>query len=156
MKIGRLKFKRILTTLILGTALMSCQADVPNRVGVSSSGFIIGIDSFHGNSGLIANGSSQATIRVEVFTTAGQVVNGQQVTLTTTLGTLALVENNKVVAADGTVTTNAADDNISFNGVVLATLTAGSEVGTAYVTATVQNVSATTAVPIVQFTGSVN
>jgi hypothetical protein len=59
------------------------------------------------------------------------MVDGATVILTTTLGTLGA----------STLTT--------INGVATTTLTAGTTTGLAYVVATVENISATTAVPIV-------
>lgn len=120
-----------LLTLVLWAALGGCDADVANRVGTSPSGFIIALKALYGNAGLPADGSSQATIRVEVFTNEGKLVDGTTVTLTTTKGTLA----NK------TLTTT--------DGVAVTTLTSSTTTGTAFVVATVQNVSATIDVPFV-------
>ncbi|MFQ5672641.1 MAG: invasin domain 3-containing protein [Nitrospinales bacterium] len=128
--IPRAKF--LLLVLLFGFAgLAGCESDVANRVGVSSGGLIVAIKQFSGNAGLSADGASQATIRVEVFTNAGQTVDGAQVFLTTTLGTLG--ETNLTTTA----------------GVALTTLTAGTVPGTAFVVASVENVSATIAVQIV-------
>lgn len=118
-------------TLILAFFLFGCQADVANVVGTSSSGLIIGIKAIGGNSGLPADGASQATIRVEVFTADGLTVSDETVTLTTTLGTLG----------DATLTIE--------DGVAITTLTAGTVVGTAYIVASVENVSATASIEIV-------
>ncbi|MFQ5716218.1 MAG: Ig-like domain-containing protein [Nitrospinales bacterium] len=110
-----------------------CDSDVINRVGVSTSGFIVAIEAFSGNAGLPADGTSQATVRVEVFTSAGQVVDGESITLTTTKGTLG----------SSTLTTS--------DGVATTTLTSDAVPGTAFIVATVENVSATTAVQFVNF-----
>ena len=118
--------------------MSGCQSDVTNRVGTSSSGFIIGIQQFSGNAGLPADSASQATIRVEVFTTLGQTVDGATVFLTTTLGTLGAAA---VVTVDG---------------VALTTLTAGTVPGTAFVVATVENITATVAVQIVNISLTVS
>ena len=124
--------------LVLATGLlMGCESDVANRVGVSSSGFIVALKALSGNSGLPADGASQATIRVEVFNTSGQLVDGETIFLTTTLGTLT----------DLTLTTS--------NGVATTRLTSGTSPGTAFIVATVENVSATAAVQIVNITGTV-
>jgi len=126
------KAKFLLIVALFGFAgLTGCESSVANRVGVSSGGLIIALKQFSGNAGLSADGASQATIRVEVFTNAGQTVDGTQVTLTTTLGTLGA----------STLTTAA--------GVALTTLTAGTTPGTAFVVASAENVSATIAVQIV-------
>lgn len=134
-------FKRIQIWLLLvlfPIGFMSgCESDVTNRVGVSSSSFVVAIKGIAGNSGLPADGTSQATIRVEVFTTSGQLVNDEQIFLTTTLGTLE----------DLTLTTA--------NGVATTRLTSGTAPGTAFVVATVENVSATTAIQIVNINGTV-
>ena len=133
------KTKLFSALLLMWFVTMSgCQSDVTNRVGTSSSGFIIGIQQFSGNAGLPADSASQATIRVEVFTTLGQTVDGATVFLTTTLGTLGAQ----------TLTTA--------NGVALTTLTSGTQSGTAFVVATVENVSATIAIQIVNITGTVS
>ena len=120
----------------MGTVL-GCESDVANVVGVSSGGLIVGIKALYGNAGLPTDGTSQATLRVEVFTTAGTLVDGAAITLTTTLGTLG-----------ETALTTA-------NGVALTTLTSGTSPGTAYVIASVENVSATVAVQFVNITDTV-
>ena len=127
----------MLAGLISMGSVMGCESDVANLVGVSSGGLLIGMKALSGNSGLPTDGTSQATIRVEVFNTAGQLVNGATITLTTTLGTLG----------DTTLTTA--------NGVGITTLTSGTQPGTAYVVATTENVSATVAVQFVNITGTV-
>lgn len=122
--------------------VLGCESDIANTVGVSSGGLIIAVKALSGNAGLPADGTSMATIRVEVFNTAGQTVDDAVVFMTTTLGTLALQYD-----ANGIFTTN--------NGVALATLTSGTLPGTAFVVATVENVSATVAVQFVNLTGTV-
>ena len=139
-------FKRASTAMLVGLILLGsifgCESPVANTVGVSSGGLIVGLKALSGNSGLPADGISQATIRVEVFNTAGQVVDGAEIFMTTTLGTIE----------------QQLDDNGDFtteSGVALATLTSGTEPGTAFVVATVENVTATVAVQIVNITGTV-
>ena len=124
--------------LIWFATISGCESDVANRVGTSSSGLIIALKQFSGNSGLPADGTSQATIRAEVFTTLGQTVDGETVSLTTTLGTLGAAA---VVTADG---------------VALTTLTSGTVPGTAFVVATVENITATIAVQIVNISSTVS
>tara|TARA_B100000686_G_scaffold348698_1_gene440366 strand:+ start:816 stop:1226 length:411 start_codon:yes stop_codon:yes gene_type:complete len=132
------KNKICLVAFLLMTGFLTgCESDIANRVGVSSSGFIIGIKALSGNAGLPADGTSQATIRVELFNTSGQLVDGQNVFLTTTLGTLT----------DTTLTTA--------NGSALTRLTSGTVTGTAFIVASIENVSATAAVQIVNITGTV-
>ena len=75
-----------------------------------------------------------ATIRVEVFTVDLVPVVDASVALTTTLGTLGAA----------TLTTGA-------SGAATTTLTSGTTIGVAFITATVDNVSATTSVPIINF-----
>jgi invasin-like protein len=118
--------------LLVFVLAYGCTAPVDNIVGPSSSGFTVGISALYGSGGLKNDGSSQATIRVEVFTNS-QPVDGATVTLTTTLGTLG---SNSLTTANGAATT---------------TLTSSTTTGLAYIVATVENVSATTAVPIVSF-----
>ena len=132
----------ILTISIYLGSLLGCDSPVNNVVGISSGGYIVGLKALYGNAGLSADGTSQATLRIEVFNTAGQLVDGATVFLTTTLGTLA-----QVLDVNGAFTTD--------NGIALATLTAGTQPGTAYVVATVENVSATVAVEIVNTTATV-
>jgi len=125
--------KSVMTGFFLAAILsFGCTVPVDNIVGPSSSGWTIGVSALYGNGGLRNDGSSQATIRVEVFTNS-QPVDGATVTLTTTLGTLG---SNSLTTANGAVTT---------------TLTSSTTTGSAYIVATVENVSATTVVPIVSF-----
>lgn len=123
----------LLSALVWGAALPGCEAPVDEVVGTSISGNIIGVAALYGTAGLRADDISQATIRVEVFNTSGQPVDGAAVTLTATLGTL------------GTTALTTA------NGVAVTTFTSGTVTGTAFVVATVENVSATAAIPIVKF-----
>jgi hypothetical protein len=140
--LGRHKFPAIgKTRLSLGlaglclflTILTACSDQVSDIVGPSNSGFTIGIKAFYGEAGLPADGTSQATIRVEVTDEMGRGVD-TTVTLTTTRGTL------------GTASLTIA------NGVGVTTLTSVSTPGTATVVATVENVTAHTIVPIVNIT----
>ncbi len=110
--------------------LLACSDQVTELVGPSNSGFTIGIKAFYGTAGLPADGTSKATIRVEVFDENGRGVN-TTVTLTTTRGALG--------TESLTVT----------NGVGITTLTSVTSAGTASIVATVENASATTIVPIV-------
>lgn len=112
---------------------MGCQPAANQVTGPSASGLIVAISTVAGNAGLPANGTSQATIKVEVYRQSGELVNGATVFLTTTLGTLG--------SANLTTT----------NGVAVTTLTSGTTPGTAYITATVENVSATAYVQFVKF-----
>jgi hypothetical protein len=127
------KYRQILifVLVICASLLSACTAEIDELVGPSFNGNSIAIKALYGSGGLEADGSSQATIRVEVFTADGLMVDGATVTLTTTLGTLGA----------STLTT--------INGVATTTLTAGTTTGLAYIVATVENISATTAVPIV-------
>lgn len=134
--IKRTKFCLLLVSMLVWG--LACESDVTNRVGTSTSGLIIGIKAFAGNTGLSADGISQATIRVEVFTNSGQVVDNAAVFLTTTLGTLG---------AANLVTTG---------GVATTTLTSTIIPGTAFVSATVENVTATVAVQIVNISTAIN
>ncbi len=113
--------------------LLACSEQVTDLVGPSNSGFTIGIKAFYGTAGLPADGTSQATIRVEVIDENGRGVN-TTVTLTTTRGQLGTTSL--------TIT----------NGVGITTLTSTSTAGTASIVATVENASATTIVPIVNIT----
>ena len=125
--------KVVMTGFILaGILSFGCTVPVDDIVGPSSSGFTIGVAAFYGSGGLKNDGSSQATIRVEVFK-GSQPVDGAAVTLTTTLGTLG---SNSLTTANGAVNT---------------TLTSSTTTGLASIVASVENVSATTVVPIVSF-----
>jgi len=119
----------ILTAVII---FIGCQAVVEDLTGPSALGNTLGIQGLFGGAGIQNNGASQATIRVEVFSTQNIPTVGATVTLTTTLGTLGAA--SLTTDASGTATT---------------TLTSGTVTGIAFVTATVDNVSATTSVPII-------
>ncbi len=118
--------------LVAGGIFWGCQAQVEDLVGPSSLGNKLGIQGLFGGAGIPNDGASQATIKVEVFTVDNIPVVGATVTLTTTLGTLTAAS----------LTTGA-------SGAATTTLTSGTVTGIAFVTATVDNVSATTSVPII-------
>ena len=122
----------VLGFLIAGGIFWGCQAQVEDLTGPSSLGNILEIQGLFGGAGIQNDGVSQATIKVEVFTEGLGTVEGAIVTLTTTLGTLGAA----------TLTTGA-------SGAATTTLTSGTTVGIAFVTATVDNVTATTSVPII-------
>ena len=113
--------------------ILSCTQDIENLVGPSYSGYTIGLTAQYGGVGIVKNSLGSATIRVEVVTAGGVPVNGAVITLTNTLGTLGAA----------TLTT--------VNGVATTLLQAGETAGTAYVVATVENITATTTVPILNF-----
>jgi len=122
----------VLGFLIAGGIFWGCQAQVDDLTGPSSLGNILSIQGLFGGAGIQNDGASQATILVEVFTADLIPVVGASVELTTTLGTLGAV----------TLTTGA-------SGAATTTLTSGTITGIAFVTATVDNVSANTSVPII-------
>ena len=111
--------------------ILSCTQDIENLVGPSYSGYTVGLTAQYGGVGVLSGGT--ATIRVEVVTAAGVPVNGAVAVLSSTLGTLTLTSLTTV------------------NGVITTFFTAGTTAGTAYITATVENVSATTTVSILSF-----
>ena len=110
---------------------LSCTQDIENLVGPSYSGYTVGLTAQYGGVGILSGGT--ATIRVEVVTAAGVPVNGAVAVLSSTLGTLTATSLTTV------------------NGVITTFFTAGTTAGTAYITATVENVSATTMVSILSF-----
>jgi len=110
---------------------LSCTQDIENLVGPSFSGYTVGLTAQYGGVGILSGGT--ATIRVEVVTAAGVPVNGAVAVLSSTLGTLTATSLTTV------------------NGVITTFFTAGTTAGTAYITATVENVSATTTVSILSF-----
>ena len=122
----------VLGFLIAGGIFLGCQAQVDDLTGPSSLGNILSIQGLFGGAGIQNDGASQATILVEVFTADLIPVVGASVALTTTLGTLGAV----------TLATGA-------SGAATTTLTSGTITGIAFVTATVDNVSANTSVPII-------
>ena len=122
----------VLGFLIAGGIFWGCQAQVDDLTGPSSLGNILSIQGLFGGAGIQNDGASQATILVEVFTADLIPVVGASVALTTTLGTLGAA----------TLTTGA-------SGAATTTLTSGTITGIAFVTATVDNVSANTSVPII-------
>ena len=113
------------------TMILSCTQDIENLVGPSYSGYTVGLTAHYGGVGIISGGT--ATIRVEVVTAPGVPVNGAVAVLSSTLGTLTATSLTTV------------------NGVITTLFTAGTSAGTAYITATVENVSATTTVSILSF-----
>ena len=126
------RLKLIIFSVVLLVSSLACEPAVENLVGPSVSGFKIGLTAHYGGVGIVVS-SGTATIRVEVVTAAGVPVNGATVEVSTTLGTLD-------AAALTTV-----------NGVITTSLTAPATAGTAYITATVENSTATTTVPILAF-----
>ena len=118
--------------LITGGIFWGCQAQVEDLVGPSSLGNKLGIQGLFGGAGIPNDEASQATIKVEVFTVDNIPVTDATVILTTTLGTLAATS----------LTTDA-------SGTADTALTSGTTRGVAFITATVDNVSATTSVPII-------
>ncbi len=124
--------KLVLGFLIVAGIFWGCQAQVDNLTGPSSLGNVLSVQGLFGGAGIQNDGVSQATILIEVFTVDNIPVVGATVTLTTTLGTLGAV----------TLTTGA-------SGAATTTLTSGIITGIAFVTATVDNVSANTSVPII-------
>ncbi|MFT4577656.1 MAG: hypothetical protein ACI9UO_000471 [Nitrospinales bacterium] len=129
-----IKFIKGLSLSILSAVIIfiGCQAAVEDITGPSALGNTLGIQGLFGGAGIQNDGASQATIRVEVYSTQNIPTVGATVTLTTTLGTLGAAS----------LTTDA-------SGTAVTTLTSGLVTGAAFVTATVDNVSATTAVPII-------
>ena len=128
-----LKIKKLtFGLLIVGGIFLGCHAVVEDLTGPSSLGNRLGIQGLFGGAGIQNDGASQATIKVEVFSVDNVPVVGATVTLTTTLGTLTLA--TLIKGASGAATT---------------TLTSGTTTGIAFVTATVDNVTATTSVPII-------
>ena len=113
--------------------ILSCTQDIENLVGPSYSGYTIGVTAQYGGVGIVKSSGGSATIRMEVVTAAGVPVNGSVITLTSTLGTLSAATFTTV------------------NGLAIGTLTVGDTAGTAYVVATLENVSATTTVSILSF-----
>ena len=122
--IYRLKAWFIVTFAIIMT--LSCTPDIENLVGPSYSGYTVGLTSHYGGGGIVIS-QGTATIRVEVVTAAGVPV------LSATRGTLTATSLTTV------------------NGVITTFFTAGDTAGTAYITATVENATATTTVPILSF-----
>jgi hypothetical protein len=120
----------VLTTVVI---FIGCQGVVEDLTGPSALGNTLGIQGLFGGAGIKNDEESQATIRVEVFN-QNIPTEGATVFLTTTLGTLG--ETSLTTDASGAATT---------------TLTSGTTAGSAFVTATVDNVSATTVVPIIYF-----
>ena len=130
-----IKYIKTFSLIVLTTAVIfiGCNAVVEDLTGPSALGNTLGIQGLFGGAGIKNDEASQATIRVEVFN-QNIPTEGATVFLTTTLGTLG--ETSLTTDASGTATT---------------TLTSGTTAGSAFVTATVDNVSATTVVPIIYF-----
>ncbi|MBT5550587.1 MAG: Ig-like domain-containing protein [Nitrospina sp.] len=129
----KLSFKNFIFGIVIASGIfIGCHAVVEDLTGPSSLGNVLGIQGLFGGAGIQNDGASQATIRVEVFTVDNIPVVGAVVNLTTTLGTLAAIE----------LTTNA-------SGTATTALTSGTVTGVAFITATLDNVTATTSVPII-------
>ncbi len=127
-----------LSIIIMSFALKGCeeandpfQASSPSALSVS--GYRVAISAVYGGGSLRADGSSQATIKVEVWGSTGEFIDGVPVTLTATLGTLA----------SSSLTTS--------NGVAVTTFTAGTVAGLASVTATVENISVSASIVLSRF-----
>lgn len=126
------RLKLIIFSIALLFSSLACEPAVENLVGPSYSGYTIGLTSHYGGIGIVVS-SGTATIRVEVVTGAGVPVDGAVVAVSTTLGTLGAASLTTV------------------NGVITTSFTAPDAAGTAYITATVENATATTTVPILAF-----
>ena len=103
-----------------------------DKTNIASSGISnrnLGLSAVYKGVSLPANGTSKATILVEVWDGTGTYIHGASVDLSASLGTLAST----------TLTTS--------NGVASTTFTAGSIAGTAVVNAVMEN--ATTSVKII-------
>tara|TARA_B100000959_G_C14969337_1_gene619037 strand:+ start:2158 stop:2571 length:414 start_codon:yes stop_codon:yes gene_type:complete len=127
-----------LSIVIISFALKGCEKasspfEASSPSALSVSGYNVGISAVYGDGPLLANGSSQATIRVEVWGSNGQFIDAVPVTLTTTLGTLA----------SSSLTTS--------NGAAVTTFTAGTTAGVASVTATVENISVSATIVLSRF-----
>ncbi|MBL7021563.1 MAG: Ig-like domain-containing protein [Nitrospinaceae bacterium] len=122
--------KKIISLLVIaGGISWGCQAVVEDLTGPSSLGNNLGIVS---QPNTISIGGGSTTISVTVFTVDSIPVEGATVTLTSTLGTLGAAS----------LTTNA-------GGGATTTLTPGTISGLAYVTASIDNITAVTAVSII-------
>jgi hypothetical protein len=123
--------------IVIGLGIAACKASVSDVSGPSASGKQVAVTAQAGAGGLLADGASQASVRVEVYDAKGMVQDAATVSLTSSLGTLG---SKSLTTANGVATT---------------TLTSGTVPGTAYIVATVENTSATTAVAIVNVTKKV-
>ena len=126
------RLKLIIFSVALLVSSLACEPAVENLVGPSYSGYTVGVTAHYGGVGIVIS-SGTATIRVEVVTAVGVPVDGAIVAVSTTLGTLGAASLTTV------------------NGVITTSLTAPDTAGTAYITATVENATATTTVPILAF-----
>ena len=122
--------KLILLLLIAGGISWGCSAEVEELTGPSSLGNILGITASPKTISIAGAGTT--TIIVSVVTTDSIPVEGATVALTTTRGILGTA----------TLTTNA-------GGGATTTLAPGTDPGNAQVTASVDNVIATTSVSII-------
>jgi len=125
-----LTIKKLISILFIAIAISwGCSAEVEELTGPSSLGNILGITASPNTISIAGAGTT--TIIVTVVTADSIPVEGATVTLTTTRGTLGAAS----------LTTNA-------GGGATTTLAPGTVQGLAYVTASVDNVIATTAVSI--------
>ena len=124
--------KLLLVLLILGGISWGCQAVVEDLTGPSSLGNNLGIVSQPNTIRIGGGDGASTTISVTVFTVDSIPVPNATVTLSTSLGALEA----------SSLTTNV-------GGGATTRLTAGSIRGTAYVTAAIDNITAVTAVSII-------
>jgi len=119
----------LVIALILPIIIIGCSHDPVGTTGTSVSGYTI---SSKANPGEVrANGSDKALVVVEVWDQNGNYVDGETVTFSSTLGTLA----------NSTVTTS--------NGVAVNTYTSSSSVGMGIIVASVENI--VTKIEVVQY-----
>lgn len=142
--------KTVFFTILFFLGLCAgCSND--EKTGVSSSGispYVMGLSAAYGGSALPADGSSQATILVEVWDSAGKYVDGVTVTLSASRGTLATT-----AATTGTTSgTSASSITLTTSkGTASAYFTAGKTAGAAYINATAENARATVKIVLATF-----
>jgi hypothetical protein len=129
MKNNMLNKKLLFFLLLIVVFFWGCSAEIEELTGPSSLGNILGIKA---SPNTISIGGGSTTIIISVVSADSTPFEGAIVALTTSRGTLGAVE----------LTTNA-------GGGATTTLTAGTIRGIAYVTASIDNVIATTAVSII-------
>lgn len=120
--------------MLLLFLLSACSNDdksVTSDSGVSL--YHLGLSAVYGGDSLPADGSSKASILVEVWDSAGNYVSGASVSLSSSMGSIA------------------ASSLTTANGIANTTFTAGKKPGAAYVNATMENATASVKIPLSYF-----
>ena len=142
----RTPWRAVSLMLALGLALVSC--DGPNRGSATqpsaASGLSLVVTASPNT--VPADGKSTAIVQVKVFDTRGNLVDGATVNLSASKGTITVAPGT--AGGQGTAGSVASTSGTTTRGVLSATFTAGLVPGTAIITATVEDATATTLITL--------